>query len=606
MQTWRFYQGRTILVSTSETFFQGQRAPLGLVQILDASINLSWSTFQTVSENVPALGWVTYETVSEDTPDIPWLTYIEVSQQLVPLWNTYIKVDTNSNKRYVYQGRFFPELKDKFFQGQWFVSDFLHNTFYWYVFDIFPGITLPAFEWSVAPAVFRNITTDWLTGARFSTPMPEAKWLTGGGVSRTMRPRWLVGGNVSNSKEFRWSHFGVFDMAYGLQAYKFNRYRVPNNVNYLTCRTISILNTSGASLSAGSTMDLVIDHAAMVAAGEVDEYGDQFRLTWTPSDRAERELDVEVIHPNTSTTILRFKLQSGLAVSAMVSDYRLYYGVADTNLFEETFRDRKGTYYFWANRLSSNLNLVNGSWSNSLTGIQRADDGNTAKLGFNVPDNADVEIDFRFLDVGDNDQSRYLGLEWRGDNASSRTFRLDNDNSVSNNQIAQYFDGTSWIALATPVPDILIQEATLQILVSGSTVKLSLNGSLLDTITDATAPTGGMQIVLPAGSEVNITALRIRQAIGSYSASLEPAMQNRVQVPSSHKVLLRNGAIQAVPATVLRLKKQNDDTYVLESMQPVGVAGDVISATANQQDSLEIHLYNTNDRTLATVMELNT
>lgn len=463
-----------------------------------------------------------------------------------------------------------------------------------------------ALSWEVFPGVIKTLNVSWKTGGRVSNPMTPTLWKVGGIVSRTVRPQWKVGGIVSNTKQLRWSHFGVFNMAYGLQAYKFNRYRIPNNVNYQFYRTLSVQNTSGASFPAGATVDLVLDHAAMVAAGESDEYGDQFRLTWSPPDRAERELDMEVIRSNTSTTILRFKLQAGLAVGALVSDYRLYYGIADTNLFEETFRDRKGAYFFWASQLSSNLNPVNATWSNSATGIQRADDGTTAKLGFNVPNDADIEVDFRFLDVGANNQSRYIGLEWRGDNTVNRTFRLDNDNGVANNRITQYFNGISWTALGTPVANILTQEATLRVSISGSTVKLYLNGILLTTITDATAPTGGMQIVLPAGSEANISALRIKQAIGTYTANLGTAIQNRVQVPSSHKVLLRNGAIQAVPTTVLRLKKQNDDTYVLESLQPVGVAGDVIPATTNQENSLEIHLYNTNDRTLATVMELNT
>lgn len=458
----------------------------------------------------------------------------------------------------------------------------------------------------------------WKTGAVVNqTQLLE--WLSGGFVDRERQITWITGLTASNIKEFSWAaggqtqkelylHLGVngiLNMAYGLEAYKFNRYRIPNNVNYDLFRILDITNTSGSSFTTGTTLELEFDHAAMVAAGESDEYGDQLRLTHCPTDMAEKELDIEIINPNTSTTKLRFKLQRGLANGATVSDYRLYSKVRDTALFEETFRDKKNVYYFHATALSSQVALENGDFTSESTGIQRLDDTNIAKIGFNVPGDADVEVEFRFLDDGANDSSRYIGIEWRGDGNVARTFAVDNDNATTNNQIANFYNGTSFAPI-TPVDNIKTIPARIRVKVFGDTVELYLNDILLDTITDATAATGGMKVCFPAGSEALISKLSVSRAIGTYTVALGSPVTNVTLVDSSHKVLLDNGFTQNIQCTVIRLKKQPDNRYILEDMKTIGEWGDVIPATKGQAGSVEIHLFNNQNATFASVMELNT
>jgi hypothetical protein len=457
----------------------------------------------------------------------------------------------------------------------------------------------------LAPVVVQTKDFSWLVGGTVANTK-QYSWKIGGTVARTRQCSWKVGGIISQYKTFNWLVNGRINMAFGLQAYKFIRYRVPNNVNYGLYRIFDVTNGSGSPYPIYSTVDYIIDHAAMVTAGESDEYGDQLRLTYAPANEAEREIDLEVINPNTATCTLRFKLQRGLNNGGTVSDYRLYSTIQNSDFFEETFRDLKNVYYFYANQLSSNLALTNGTWSNETTGIKRVDDGMVSRLGFNVPSNADIEIEFRFLDAGAADQSKFIGIEWRGDGNASRTFSLDNDNSVTDNQILNYNDGTGWSALGSPVASIKTIPAKMRINVSGNNVNMYLNGVLVSTIVDATAPTGGMSIVLPIGSESLIHSIRVKEAITGESLVLNSPITNVKDVPSSHKVLLRDGSVQNVQATIIRLKRQPDNSFTLEDMKTVGEFGDSFPATTNQDNSIEIHLYNTANKTLANVMELKT
>jgi hypothetical protein len=143
--------------------------------------------------------------------------------------------------------------------------------------------------------------------------------------------------------------------------------------------------------------------------------------------------------------------------------------------------------------------------------------------------------------------------------------------------------------------------------VIGSTVQLYANGTLLATVTDATAPTGGMQIVLPPGSEVNISQLRIKYGLGNYNTMFTTGtVTNSIPVTASHRILLKNGTYQKMPALVIRLKKQPNGLYICENVHSVGEAGDIIPATTGQQDSLEIKLWTMGNYTHANVMKVNT
>lgn len=602
--SWKFYKSQLPQSIPADKFFSGELFGSGLgggvtvtkdtealqwkaFQTAVQTQQLEWKTFNLVSQT-QQLQWQTYLSINQSTDPLQWVVYIEASQTSNPLlWNLYIQVNTDLNRKKFYQSEYLFEGRKKYYKAQLFGSDFLNNTLYW-------------------ETGFPSLTFSWTSGGRTALNQ-QLSWKNGGSTKNTRLLRWSIGGLTSTTKQFQWGIHGVLNMAFGLEAYRFLRYRIPNNVNYGTFRTLDVTNSSGATIIGGSTIELEIDHEAMVLAGESDEYGDHLRVTYYSVDQAERELDVEVINPNTSTTKLRFKIQKGLPNGSTVSDYRLYSKVLNTTLFEETFRDKKNVYYFFARALSSNLVLVNGTFTSQSTGIQRLNDTNPASIGFNVPDDSEVEVEFRFLDDGANDSSRFIGIEWRGDGNSSRTFKLDNDNSTTNNQIENYDDGTGFAALGSPVDDIKIIPARMKVRVFGDQVQLYLNDALIDTVTDATASTGGMRIVFPAGAEAMIHGITVSRPIGLYSVDISSTTDNIRMIPSSHKVLLRDGSVQNLQCTVLRLKKQPDNSFTLEEMQTIGEWGESLPATVNQTDgSLEIHLYNTQDRTLASVMELKT
>lgn len=588
-----FYKAETVLSFPPKTFFQSEWIGPGLgviepVEVIADMEELPWNTYNPVDpQDIEEVSWLTYNPVEQDAEEMEWITFAEALAESESMsWILYLDVNTDRDKKKFFQSESFFEGSKKYYKVQLFTSDFLNNTLYW-------------------NTGYAALELSWQNGGRITASKPIS-WKKGGFVNNTRQLRWSTGGKVDNVRKLRWGTNGVLNMAYGLEAYRFLRYRVPNNVNYGLYRIMDITNDGTATLLGGTTVELEIDHAAMVAAGESDEYGDHLRITYCPENTAERELDVQVIDPNTDHTKLRFKLQTGIPVDATVSDYRLYSQIREPVLFEETFRDKKGVYYFFANALSSNLNLVNGDFTTQTTGIQRLDDTNESKLGFNVPDDAEVEVEFRFLDDGANDSSSFIGLEWRGDGETTRTFRLDNDDAVTNNQIANFDNGSGFSSL-TPVGDIKTIPAKMKVRVVGSDVELYLNDVLLDTVTDATPSTGGMQLVFPAGSEVMIHSLTVSRPVDSYDLSLGSPIQNVRMVPSSHKVLLRDGSVHNLQCTVLRLKRQPNNTFTLEEMQTIGEWGESLPATVNQVDgSIEIHLYNTQDRTLATVMELRT
>lgn len=588
-----FYKAGTVFHFPSKSFFQSELIGPGLGEIPVVEITadmeaLPWLTYNPVApQDMEEASWLTYNPVEEETEDVEWVTFAEALTESEPLtWNLYLDVNTDRDKKKYFQTEPLFEGKKKYYKVQLFTNDFLNNTLYW-------------------DTGYSSLELSWQAGGRINNTQ-QLSWKKGGFVNNTRQIRWSTGGKVDNVRQLRWGTNGVLNMAYGLEAYRFLRYRVPNNVNYGLYRIMDLTNDGVSTMLGGSTVELEIDHAAMVAAGESDEYGDHLRVTYCPENTAERELDVQVIDPNTANTKLRFKIQTGIPVDATVSDYRLYSQVREPVLFEETFRDKKGVYYFFANALSSNLNLVNGDFTTQTTGIQRLDDTNEAKLGFNVPDDAEVEVEFRFLDDGASDSSSFIGLEWRGDGETTRTFRLDNDDAITNNQIANFDNGSGFASL-TPVEDIKTIPAKMKVKVVGSDVELYLNDVLLDTVSDATPSTGGMQLVFPVGSEVMIHSLTVSRPLESYTLSLGSAIDNVKMVPSSHKVLLRDGSVQNLQCTVLRLKRQPNNTFTLEEMQTIGEWGESLPATVNQVDgSIEIHLYNTQDRTLATVMELRT
>lgn len=599
----RFYKSTSIQAFPHETNFQGEFIGPGIAtaesinntQLLSwvaagtiaQTKQLQWNTYNPTSQTANSFQWLTYNPVNQSIPSYSWIAYASAAQSKQLEWLTYTRVSNLDGTKKYYKSELLLNAPKKFYKTELFSQDDLNTQLIWEVGLLENNVTL---TWNINPLVDATKTFSWKLG----TLVSNFKFL-----------RWTAGGQTINTLPLHWGINGVLNMAFGLEAYKFNRYRVPNNINYDKCHIFDVTNSSGASISRDSTVELEIDHAAMVTAGDSDEYGDQLRFTYANGLSAEKELDLEIINPNTSTTKLRFKIQKDLPNSATVSDYRLYSKIRHLNLFEETFRDKKNVYYFFANTLSSNLALENGTFTTQSTGIQRIDDSNTSKIGFNVPDDAEVEVEFRFLDAGANDQSKYIGIEWRGDGNSARTFKLDNDNSVTNNQVEHYNDGTGWSSL-TPVTEIKTKPARMKIRVFGSEVKMYLNDVLLSTVTDGTASIGGMKLVLPAGSEAMIHSLKVSKAIGTYSIDLNSVNNNIKQVPSSHKVLLKDGSVQNIQATVLRLKRQPDNTFVLEDMQTIGEWGDSLPATIGQNQSIEIHLYNTQDRTLASVMELNT
>src|SRR5271157_5241444 len=555
--------------------------------VVNTTKQLQWKQFKPVS-STQQLQWK-QGTVVNTTKQIQWKQFTSIANTKTISWKTFIQVDTNLNNRKFYQSELFFNRNKTFYKSSLPFIGFLKNTLYW---EISPLESHFTFSWKVGTIVNSSVPLSWSTGGK---------------VSSTKQLKWSTGGKVSNVRSLYWGINGALDMAFGLQAYRFNAHRVPNNINYYNYRLISINNSSGSILSSGSTFEMVFDHASMVAAGESDEYGDQLRMTYVPLNGAEQELDIELINPNTSTTTFRFKSQSMLAIGVVTFNYRLYYNVVDLSRFEETFRDKKNVYYFYANSLSSNLALANGVFTTQNTGIQRLDDTNPASIGFNVPNNAEVEVEFRFLDSGASDTSRFIGIEWRGDGNTARTFKLDNNNGVTNNRISNYNNGSGFASLSSPVNNIKTISAIMKVQVIGSQVTLYLNGTLLSTVTDITASTGGMRITLPSGSEVMINSIVVSQPVSGYTINLNGPVENLKMVPASHKVILNNSTAQNVQCNVLRLKKQYDNTYSFESMYTIGESGDTIPATANQiNGSIEIHMFNTDVKTHAMVMELST
>jgi hypothetical protein len=541
---------------------------------------IQWIVFTATGNTLQPLRWLTYNPVSVSLEPLKWLTYAQPSFNLEPLkWNTYNLVTANL------------------------------QPIKWNVVQNFTA-TFQAIQWrvfqSVGPVILQPL--QWATGG-YVNAYPVLKWNVGGRIANPPQfsLRWRTGGTItSNQKPLQWGVNGGFFMAFGLEAYKYDRLRIPNNINYKNYRFITVENNDAGPMLAGTTVDLLFNHAAMVTSGECNEFGDDLRLCWSPTYAAEQEIDAEIINPNTTTAILRFKLMAGIPGSSSVQNYRLYTGIVEPTLFEETFRAKAGIYYFFANRLSSQLSLVNGNFSNSSLGIRRASDGNQANIGFNVPENADVEVDFRFLDAGGTSQAKYIALDWRGqDNTSTTTeFRLDNDTGGTDNQITSYFNGASWNSI-TPVQGVRVNVNTLGVQVNGHTITLLLNGSVLATVTDVVNPIGGMRLKLPSGVNIEISAIRVKNLIPTApTLSLGSAFNNIIEVKTSTALVFDQTTKRNIQSTVLRIKRYPDGHFLLEDARVVSEWGDAYPATLGQVNgSFEVHLFQLPDSNPSALIE---